>query len=231
MAKSKKHVEGRTREARARIRKDIGTLKSLTVQPKTRIRYDKARKKFYEFLKQEGIELPTRREGLDSILAEYVEFLWANGEGRGLASDTVASIQDFDPKLKGHLNLTWRLLKTWVLNEIPSRAPPLPELALQAMVGWSLFHKHDLFALSLLVGYYGLLRTGELFDLSSSNIFSVNPSKPVILSLGLTKSGKRAGVYESITIQVLEVTRRLFHWKTNSSPQTPLVPASHQWRK
>jgi hypothetical protein len=124
MAKSKRHLEGRTKEARARIRKDIGTLKSLTVQPPTRKRYDDARKRFYFFLKKEGIEIPKKREQFDLILAEYLEFLWANGEGRGLASDTVASLQDFDPRLKGQLNLTWRLLKTWVINEIPNRAPP-----------------------------------------------------------------------------------------------------------
>ena len=48
-----------------------------------------------------------KTEQFDSLLAEYIEYLWLEGEGRGLASDTVAGIQDADPKLKGQLQLTW----------------------------------------------------------------------------------------------------------------------------
>ena len=96
---------------------------------------------------------------------EYIEHLWSEGEGRGVAADTVAGLQDADPKLKGQPQLTWRLLKTWNANEVPNRAPPLTEAALEAMVGWSFFHGHFEFGVSLLVGFYGMLRTGELTTL------------------------------------------------------------------
>ena len=124
MGKVAKHVEGRTKEDRAKVRKKLGSLKQLTVQPKTRVRYEKARQLFYDFLRREHLQLPRKREDLDSILAEYIDWLWVTGEGRGLASDTVAGPQDLDPKLKNNLNHTWRLLKTWHVNEIPNRAPP-----------------------------------------------------------------------------------------------------------
>ncbi|CAK9088633.1 Tyr recombinase domain-containing protein, partial [Durusdinium trenchii] len=101
-------------------------------------------------------------------LAEFEGSLEAapdEGEGRGVAADTVAGLQDADPKLKGQPQLTWRLLKTWNANEVPNRAPPLTEAALEAMVGWSFFHGHFEFGVSLLVGFYGMLRTGELTTL------------------------------------------------------------------
>ena len=230
MGKVTKHLEGHTKEARSKVRKNLGSLKQLTVQPKTRARYENARKKFYTFLHKENLELPRKRDQLDSILAEYIDWLWLHGEGRGLASDTVAGLQDLDPRLKGHLSVTWRLLKTWHLNEIPNRAPPLPETALFAMVGWSIFHRHHVFGLSLLLSFYGLLRTGELHSLCSSSILMTGPTKPAVISLGFTKGGKRAGAAESVTIHVQEVLRRLWHWKQQVSVNEKLVPSSSKWR-
>ena len=230
MGKMKQHVEGRTKEDRSKVRKSLGTLKQLTVQPKTRQRYEQARKKFYSFLKENLLQLPTQRDKLDDILAEYIEHLWSSGEGRGLASDTVAGLQDLDPRLKGHLMVTWRLLKTWHVNEVPNRAPPIPEVALRAMVGWAIFHDYPAFAVSLLIGFYGLLRTGEIHDLTAKNIFMNGPKQPAVVSLGLTKGGKRIGAAESVTIPVTEVLVHLWKWKRSVPEREPLVHSSHQWR-
>lgn len=83
MGKKVKHVEGRSKDERVRIRKQLGSLKSLTVQPGTKSRYTNARAKFYEFLKSSNTPLPRKREALDGLLADYLEFLWSTGEGRG----------------------------------------------------------------------------------------------------------------------------------------------------
>ena len=64
---------------------------------------------------------------MDGLLCDYLEHLWSAGEGKGLASDTLAALQDSSPKLRGAIPGAWRLLKTWHVNEIPCRAPPLPE--------------------------------------------------------------------------------------------------------
>ena len=76
----------------------IGTLRWLTVSPKTSQRYSEARHKFYSFLRTNSLEIPRKREQLDTLLAEYIEHLWSEGEGRGLAFDTVAGIQDAEAK-------------------------------------------------------------------------------------------------------------------------------------
>ena len=227
----KRVLEGQTKQQRQAQRRELGTLRSLTVSNKTSTRYIAARTKFYNFLRENSLEIPSRREHFDSLLAEYIEHLWAEGEGRGLAADTVAGMQDADPKLKGQLQLTWRLLKTWNVNEVPNRAPPLTETALEAMVGWSFFHGHFGFGVSLLVGFYGMLRTGELTSLRCSHIFMKAETAPAVLSLGLTKSGKRVGVSESVTLNVAVALRWLWAWKQSVKPQALFVPSVSAWRK
>ena len=231
MGKVKQHLEGRSKEERAKNRQALGTLRELTVQPQTRKRYSQAKQKFYDYALSNGLRIPTKFAAFDDMLADYVEHLWSNGEGRALASDTVAGFQDTEPRLKGQLQVTWRLLKTWHVNEIPSRAPPLPEECLFAMLGWCLFNKEYSLGLSLLLGFYGLLRTGEILGLCNHHILMTSPDKPAVISLGLTKSGKRAGAAESVTVSVTVALQWLWAWKQASSSRCPLTPTPHQWRK
>ena len=101
-----------------------------------------------------------------------MEYLWATGEGRALASDTVAALQDTEPHLKGHLQVTWRLLKTWRINEVPNRAPPLPAQALNAMFALVFVAPAlCLWPFSPFLGFYGLLRTGKLLAICNRHIF------------------------------------------------------------
>ena len=228
MPRKNAKVEGRSREERVKVRKQLGSLRSLTVQPATKKRYNLAVDKFLQFLRNENLELPRERVKLDLFTAEYLEYLWSHGEGRALASDTIAGLQDADPRLKGQLPLTWRLLKVWNTHEIPNRAPPMPEVVLQAMVGYCVFHGNTLFALSLLVAFYGMMRTGEVIGLRRTQVEIQRAQGPAVISLGLTKSGKRQGASESVTISVFEVTRRLLQWKQSSIPS--LTSSAAAWR-
>ena len=225
------HVEGRTREERVKVRKALGKLSQLTVQPPTRKRYDNALGELSAFLRQEKLCLPTKRMELDALLSDYIEHLWSSGAGRTLASDTLAAVQDKQPQVKGCLQGSWRLLKTWNLNEIPNRAPPLPEAALHAMVGHAFAHKRPLFGLSLLIGFYGMLRTGELLGIQPAHFTQLKESHPAILALGLTKGGKRQGAAESVTMQVQLVARLIWRWTQHNPPYSNLCPAAQSWRE
>ena len=211
-------------------RQKLGTLRSLTVQPKTRDRYGQSMEKFYDYLSRENIPLPKKREGMDALVSDYVEHLWAEGEGRASASTFLAALQDRDPKLRNQLPLAWRLMRTWNTNEVPNRAPPMTEAVLRAMVGWSFFHEHFKFGLSLLVGFYGLLRTGELLSLQAWQFHMVSAGEPAVISLGLTKSGKRQGAAESVTISELPVLQLLWRWKRQASSHEFLTAKPHAWR-
>ena len=226
----KRILEAATPEERGRVRRGLGTLRELTVQPSTRKRYDKALQEFFNFLKHEGLDLPTSRAKMDPIVCDYLEELWATGKGRAQACDTLAGLQDSQPSLRHHLPGAWRLLRTWQANEIPSRAPPLPEHIVWAMAGWALFHQWTSFALSLLIGFYSMLRTGEILGLKSSHIQCGDGQLQALISLGLTKGGKRHGAAESVVLGYEPVVKFLRAWKAFCSPATTLTPSPAKWR-
>ena len=226
----KRVLEGNSQVERAKQRQRLGTLKDLTVQPATKARYNNAVDQFLTFLQKNNMDLPKQRQHLDGLLCEYLEHLWSQGFGRGLASDTVAGLQDMDPKIRGHLQGSWRLMKTWSMNEIPNRAPPLPEHVLHAMVGWSLSHGYASFAVSLLVGYYAMLRTGELLSLRATHVMCESHHDQVIVSLGLTKGGKRQGAAESCVLGYDMVVAFVKRWKSLASPTTGFASTPAKWR-
>ena len=226
----KRHLEAAAQQDRAKQRQKLGTLRDLTVQPATKQRYNRAIDKFLEFLHVNNLQLPTLRDKLDPLVCDYLEHLWSSGEGRALASDTVAGLQDYDVRIRGQLTGAWRLLKTWSQNEIPNRAPPLPAHVVHAMVGWAWFHQRFTFGVSLLLGFYGMLRTGEILDLRGSQIL-VEPNNPkLIVSLGLTKGGKRQGAAESVVIGYDMVVNFVKRWKELASDHTPLSASPGNWR-
>lgn len=84
----------RSKESRKLERKKLGRLRDLTVQPKTKERYNEGMRNWFAFLRHEGLKLPTRREAMDSLVSDYLEFLWSEGEGRAEASTFLAGLQD-----------------------------------------------------------------------------------------------------------------------------------------
>ena len=198
-------------EERAKQRRKLGTLRDLTVQPATRKRYDAA------------------TSLMDPLVCDYVEHLWSTGAGRGLACDTLAGLQDLQPNLKNCLPGAWRLLKTWHINEVPNRAPPLPEHVVQTMAGWSFFNGHITFGISLLVAFYTMLRTGELLGLRSCNLMSDGSKQQVLISLGLTKGGKRSGASESVILGFEPVVRMVKQWKKLANHMAPLAVSPARW--
>ena len=103
MGKGNKRLEGKTQRERQQVRKQMGSLKSLTIQPRARIRYEKAKDRLYAFLDKNNLEIPRQKYAMDGLLCEYLEHLWFTGEGRGLASDTLAALQDTAPSLRGSI--------------------------------------------------------------------------------------------------------------------------------
>ena len=226
----KRILEALTPGGRAEKRQKLGPLRTLTVQPGTRKRYDKAIDDFLNFLKANHLSLPKQRERLDPLVCDFLEHLWSSGQGRAHGSDCVAGLQDMDPKLRGHLPGAWRLLKTWAVNEIPNRAPPLPEHVLHALCGWAVLKQHYAFAVSLLLGFYGMLRTGELLEVRRKDLLGDPGGRRIVLSLGLTKGGKRTGAAESIVLGHESLTRPLNQWMKLSSGMQKLSYSPAKWR-
>ena len=77
MPKKKSVVEGRSQQERIKVRKTLGSLKSLTVQPSTRKRYDLALERFFQWLREENLTLPRQKGQLDGLVSDYLEKLWS----------------------------------------------------------------------------------------------------------------------------------------------------------
>ena len=118
-------IEGRNQQQRIKIRKEVGSLKELTVQPRTRERYQICLEKFVDWLAGTGLALPKRAQAMDHVVSDYLEFFWATGESKSVANNTLVALQDKEPGLKRRLAGSWRLLKAWSTAEIPNRAPPM----------------------------------------------------------------------------------------------------------
>lgn len=140
-------LNGASQLVRKQERQKVGSLSSFVVQDKTRERYKAAFQAFLQFHQlTQRFHLPEFDE-FDNLVAEYIEFLWENGNPKSEASYALASIQFHRPQTKHRLPWSWKLVKTWHQVELPTRATPLtPNLLLslagqcfiwkQVRVGW-----------------------------------------------------------------------------------------------
>ena len=215
--------EGRTKASRKQYRKSLGKLKDLTVQPKTKERYRNSLKQFFDFLKKENLSIPHKGK----LWMIWCQITWSSCGPR--VKDELLPVPSWQEcritilSKKNCLPGSWRLPKTWAVHETPSRAPPLTEEVLKAMVGCSVLREKKTF--------FGLsLRTGELLSLQAWQIHMTSRWQPAVINLGLTKSGKRQGAAESITLTDLSVIQVLWDWKQNVAPHTYLIEKPRQWR-
>ena len=56
------------------------------------------------------------------------------------------------------------------------------------------------------------------------------PKTPAVISLGMTKGGKRTGAAESVTLSS-DALKWLWLWKTANKPHTSLCPTNAKWRQ
>jgi hypothetical protein len=98
------------------------------------------------------------------------------------------------------------------------------------MAGWGFFHGHNSFAVSLLIGFYTMLRSGELLGLLSSHILCAPSDRQVLISLGLTKSGKRQGAAESVILGIEAGVRLTQLWKKLARSSSPMASSPLKWR-
>jgi integrase len=75
-----------------------------------------------------------------------------------------------------------------------------------------------------MIGFYGLLRTGEILKLTSQD-FSIGKSpRTLVVNLGLTKGGARQGALESVTIHDEYVINLVQAFQFTASRGDKLLP-------
>ena len=92
------------------------------------------------------------------------------------------------------------MFKAWSRQELPARAPPMPEEWVLASAALAVRHGWGDVAVVICVAYFGLLRTMEAASLLAGDCAPAADFSKWVLNLGLTKGGQRRGAVESVVI-------------------------------
>ena len=188
-------MKARAKEAlrlkRARKRRGV-CLEDRGITENTRDRYSKAVHEVLPFLEHTQLSL-------EDAVAEWVETTYRQGEGITKVSDCLSGLHHYMPWCKGKLTKPWRLFKIWRKAERPKQAPPLPRSVLFGLIGRLLEEEDLIMAVCLSLGFFGMLRTGELLTLTWGQILLGKDD--LVIQLGDTKTGLRRAVDENVVIK------------------------------
>ena len=134
---------------------------------------------------------------LDSACAEWVELAWEDGESLYVVGNALSGLHFFEPLTRRRIPSAWKLFANCKKLEWAARAPPLTRDIVLSMAYYALCHDDIVFACLLSLGFFTLLRTGELLNLKGRDLL-VN-KRQLVVSLKDTKSGKRNASDEMVT--------------------------------
>ena len=181
-------------------RRQLGSLENLLVSPTTQKHYESALHSFFKWVSDEKRSIPNETVQFDLLVSEYLNHLWEEGEGRALGSNTLAALQFKCPHLRKNLPSSWRLLSAWHKRELPMSAPPLTVPLLYSLCGVAMEASQPNFAVAMIVGFYSLLRTGEIAKIQTKDITINEKGSQAVINLGLTKGGSRQGALEHVVL-------------------------------
>lgn len=167
---------------------------------------------------------------LDEKVCDWIEESWSSGESLHIVSDALCGLHFFEPWTKKGIPTSWRLFATWRKLEFPARAPPITAPIVYSLASYAIAHNDLSFAVLLLLGFFGLLRTGELLRVCPNDILI--GKKQIIISLFETKTGKRDNVsemvsfYDDFTQEILSAFQQFR--KSNKTLLTPIWSFSGQ---
>lgn len=118
--------------------------------------------------------------------------------GSGETRDALCGIHHFEPWTRKGLPQAWKVFSVWRKLESPNRAPPLTAQIIDAWIMYAISHCDLEFAAMLCLGFYGLLRTGELLQSRPCDLL-LGPDTGVI-SLTDTKTGLLNAAKETVSI-------------------------------
>lgn len=215
-----------TKEQRQAERKAIGSLKQAQVSKQTLGRYTIAVERFLSFLSSMSLPYPKTFARLDSVFAEFIESCWEQGDPKSYVGNALSGLIFFIPNAKGQMNESWRLHATWGRAEMPDRAPPM---TLQVCYAFCWFFRSKGYLDSIVLfclGFHTFARSGELFSAQKSHFAIDDRTGEGVWRLPLTKSGQRAGVEESITINDPWVGHLIKQYCSNLQPGDTLCQVS-----
>eukprot|EP00438_Fugacium_kawagutii_P000873 Skav218505 [mRNA] locus=scaffold1564:7454:12902:+ [translate_table: standard] len=216
-----------TKAERKLEREKIGRLDEQKVSPLTLGRYEQSLQELATFLRTPRASL-LEQPDLEQVLNDYIQHLWEEGDTKTFASYAVAAVQFHKPALKGHLKGPWRLLSLWGKLEQPVRATPLDPEMLFAFCGVLLEWQWPELAYLSVIGFCGLLRTGEIFHLRRKHVvLPQRQSQSAVIFLQDTKTTQRNQLlWEKVILQEQVAVAALRRLCANKAPDDFLTSTS-----
>ena len=179
------------RRLRRRKRKGL-SLHDKAITVKTRIRYFVAVAAVLPLLEK------TTRD-LDEFLVDWIDAEYQAGSSITSVADTLSGLHHFLPWSRGKIRGAWKLYGLWRKVERPKQAPPFPIQVVEGLVGRCIAVENLRLALCLCLGFWGLLRTGEIFEVRLHHLLIQGHT--MVVRLGETKTGLRRQIDENVIIR------------------------------
>ena len=182
----------RTRRARQRARRHI-VLRDAGISKKTQERYYNS----VSLLCKDVVQV-TSMEDMDEQISDWIEAQFHKGAPLNVVADALSGMHYFLPSTRRRLPGSWKLFANWRKMEVPSRAPPLPEDLLWALMSKAVQAGQFDLASLLGLGFHCFLRTGELLSIRPMDLLLGDHNG--IVSLPVSKGRTRHNNKESVTI-------------------------------
>ena len=212
-----------TRVGRQRVRRKLGSLKSLRVHSKSERRYVLAYARVFLVFADQQLAPVRDVTALDQGMSQYVESCWEEGEPKHWASDALAGLQYVAPTAKGKLPLSWSMVAAGNRFERPDRALPFTPQMPSGIAGSLVLMGFPRFAAGCIVAFKVMMRTVELRDITIDDVAVDLHHFHAVLRLRDTKAGGRAGIFESVVIEDPVTVRCVRYLCRDRSPGERLV--------
>ena len=163
-------------------------------------RYRRQIRRFFDYLHDNGFELPQDLETLDDLVSDYIDHIYQDDYPINFGNDLVSGLKRLYPRCRRHLEISSSFMRNWTKALHRNRALPLPKDLLLAMAAAALLKGKPRLSLALLIGFLGLLRTGEILALNKAMLSVHGDGSLLVITLPETKSGHRRGECEHVLI-------------------------------
>ena len=199
-----------SRRTRQQSKADRATiiLHDVSISEKTQLRYFWGLKKLLPFLSKVSTMLE-----LDECITKWIQKSFEQGEPLHIISDALCGLQHQEPWVKRNIPMSWKLFGVWRKLESPGRAPPLTREIIYSWANYAIEHQDLIFAGLILLGFFALLRTGELLQVRAKDLL-LDDSNGIVTLFG-TKTGQRDNVGEMVsfsdffTLETLKIVQQL----------------------
>ena len=199
----------RTRIERVRQRRSV-ILRDAGITERTQCRYFVGLRRILPIL-----ESSKSLGDMDGKIAEWIQDCWERGDVLHQISDALCGLHHYEPWTRKQLPESWKVFAVWRKLESPNRAPPLTATVINAWLMYCIQHCDLEFGALIALGFYALLRTGEMLQVRPCDLL-LGPDNGVV-SLSDTKTGLRNAAKETVSFDhplALEILRVACEVKT-----------------